>query len=163
MSAMGSYKSLKEVRRIVLDCMKNIHPIYHIKELMIKRELAKDPKLATESWDRFLPKFKKQNVKSKPRKEAPKKKVYTPFPPAPQPSKVDLQLESGEYFLKPHEKKRNEQAKQLEAQAKHAVEREREREKAFIAPEEPLPSDTKTKEKKSKSKDSSKKRKRESD
>lgn len=40
-SAMGSYNGLKMVRRIVLDCMKNIHPVYHIKELMIKRELAK--------------------------------------------------------------------------------------------------------------------------
>lgn len=30
-SAMGGYKGLKEVRRIIVDCMKNIHPIYHIK------------------------------------------------------------------------------------------------------------------------------------
>jgi len=30
-SSMGPYKGLKEVRKIVLDCMKNIHPIYHIK------------------------------------------------------------------------------------------------------------------------------------
>lgn len=30
-SAMGPYKGLKDLRRIVLDCMKNIHPIYHIK------------------------------------------------------------------------------------------------------------------------------------
>jgi len=30
-SAMGPYKGLKEVRRVVEDCMANIHPIYHIK------------------------------------------------------------------------------------------------------------------------------------
>lgn len=27
------------------------------------------------------------------------KKAYTPFPPAPVPSKIDLQLDSGEYFI----------------------------------------------------------------
>ena len=35
-SAMGNHKGLKVVRQVVLDCMKNIHPIYHIKSLMIK-------------------------------------------------------------------------------------------------------------------------------
>ncbi|KAF5841597.1 ribosomal RNA assembly protein mis3 [Dunaliella salina] len=51
-SAMGPYKGLKALRRIVEDCIKNVHPIYHIKALMIKRELAKDPALAHENWDR---------------------------------------------------------------------------------------------------------------
>lgn len=73
---------------------------------MIKRELQKDPKLANESWDRFLPHFKKRNVKQKKKIIDKRKKEYTPFPPAQTKSKIDLQLESGEYFLnKKNEKK----------------------------------------------------------
>jgi ribosomal RNA assembly protein len=30
-ACMGGYKGLKELRRVIEDCMKNIHPIYHIK------------------------------------------------------------------------------------------------------------------------------------
>ena len=85
---------------------------------MTRRELAKDPKLATESWDRFLPNFRKRHLtsaeKSAKKREAreqkevaskaaqgtnpamqdqgtappTKKKVYTPFPPAQLPRKV---------------------------------------------------------------------------
>jgi len=55
---------------------------------MIKRELAKDPTLQNESWDRFLPKFKKQNVQPKKKPVEQAKKEYTPFPPPQQPSKV---------------------------------------------------------------------------
>ena len=40
-SVMGPFKGLKTVRRVVEDCMHNIHPVYHVKALMIKRELAK--------------------------------------------------------------------------------------------------------------------------
>jgi ribosomal RNA assembly protein len=101
-SAMGPFKGLKEVRRIIEDIMANVHPIYLIKELMIKRELAKDPALANESWDRYLPNFKKRSLSRRrvPHNVTDKsKKKYTPFPPAPEKSKVDLQIESGEYFL----------------------------------------------------------------
>ncbi|WVQ68928.1 uncharacterized protein L199_007137 [Kwoniella botswanensis] len=179
-SAMGSFKGLKEVRRIIIDCMNNIHPIYRIKELMIRRELAKDPKLANESWDRFLPKFQKKHlstsektakknalldrqaetsstlnpnsipitstttsssttaVDDKPKRTPfpSKKKTYTPFPPPQQPSKLDLQLASGEYFLKPREKEVMEKRKKAEKQMEVSAQRKAEREEAFIAPPE---------------------------
>jgi ribosomal RNA assembly protein len=120
-SCMGSFKGLKTVRRLIEDCMKNVHPIYNVKALMIKRELEKDPELAEESWDRFLPSFKKKNVKRKKTTAkvvvlcavfvfiylvVQKMKEYTPFPPPPMPSKLDMQMESGEYFLNEEQKAR---------------------------------------------------------
>jgi ribosomal RNA assembly protein len=36
-SLIGGFKNVKIMRRIVVDTMQNVHPIYHIKELMIKR------------------------------------------------------------------------------------------------------------------------------
>lgn len=59
---------------------------------MIKRELMKDDKMKNESWDRFLPKFRKKliNKKQKPKKKT--KKEYTPFPPPPVESKVSQKL-----------------------------------------------------------------------
>lgn len=118
---------------------------------MIRRELAKDPKLANESWDRFLPQFRKRHLKTSEktakknerieahvevrnragipttkeelqRKEAgadgkekkQRKKVYTPFPPAQHPRKVDLQLETGEYFLKTTDKEKREKEKRIQ-------------------------------------------------
>ncbi|PQE29094.1 hypothetical protein CJF30_00004154 [Rutstroemia sp. NJR-2017a BBW] len=138
-SAMGPYKGLKEVRRIIEDCMANIHPIYHIKELMIKRELAKDPELAGESWDRFLPQFKKRNLSKRrvPRNVTDKsKKTYTPFPPPQEKSKVDLQIESGEYFLSKQAKERQDREARMEAQNEKNAAKKKQREKEFEAPAE---------------------------
>lgn len=182
---MGSFKGLKEVRRIVIDCMNNVHPIYRIKELMIRRELAKDPKLAGESWDRFLPRmsiitcrrastnkpeFQKKHLKTSEKTAkkneklaarqpdvnpnsipvyqqsttsaqpapapAPKKKTYTPFPPPQQPSKLDMQLASGEYFLKPQDKERIEKKQKQQKQNDKAEAKRATREEDFIAPPE---------------------------
>jgi ribosomal RNA assembly protein len=138
-AAMGPYKGLKEVRRIVEDCMANIHPIYHIKELMIKRELQKDPELAGESWDRFLPHFKKRNLSKRriPLKVTDKsKKVYTPFPPPQEKSKVDLQIESGEYFLGKQARERAVKEERLAKQKEAKQEKLRQRESEYKAPVE---------------------------
>ncbi|MCJ1385847.1 ribosomal RNA assembly protein krr1 [Xylographa soralifera] len=138
-SAMGPYKGLKEVRRVVTDCMANIHPIYHIKELMIKRELAKDPELATENWERFLPHFKKRTLskRRKPAKVVDKtKKAYTPFPPPREKSKVDLQIESGEYFLGKQARERAVKEGKEEKQREKMAEKRRAKESDFVPPKE---------------------------
>ncbi|KAK4240365.1 hypothetical protein C8A03DRAFT_13280 [Achaetomium macrosporum] len=138
-SVMGPFKGLKEVRRVVEDTMNNIHPIYLIKELMIKRELAKDPALAHEDWSRYLPNFKKRTLskRRKPFKVTDKsKKPYTPFPPAPEKSKVDMQIESGEYFLSKEAKQRSAEAERAEKAKQKKEEKKREREREFVPPEE---------------------------
>jgi ribosomal RNA assembly protein len=149
-SAMGGYKGLKEVRRVVEDCMANVHPIYHIKELMIKRELAKDPELVHENWDRFLPQFKRKTLskRRKPAKITDKsKKVYTPFPPPQEKSKVDLQIESGEYFLGKQAKERAKEAERLEKQKVKREEKQKRREEAFLPPKEDASQKRRTKRK----------------
>jgi ribosomal RNA assembly protein len=71
--------------------------------------------------------------------EPPRKKAkYTPFPPPQQPSKLDLQLASGEYFLKPQDREAIEKRKKVEKQNAVAVERRAMREEAFIPPPERL-------------------------
>lgn len=134
-SALGPYQGLKQVRKIVVDTMNNIHPIYNIKALMIKRELMKDPQLKNENWERFLPKFEKK-VLSKRKKPLKKKekKAYTPFPPPMPDSKIDKELESGEYFLKEKERRIKKQLERKEKQAAAATKREEKRSKSFKAP-----------------------------
>jgi len=134
-AAVGPHKGLSEVRKIVEDAMNNIHPIYNIKRLMIKRELEKDPALKNENWERFMPQFKKKNTKKpEPKKKKMKPKTYTPFPP-PQPlSKIDKELETGEYFLKEEERKLKKQLQRLEKNKSAELTRQENRQKVFVEP-----------------------------
>lgn len=123
-AVMGSFRGIQQVRKIVEDCMKNIHPVYGLKQLLIKRELMKREDLKNEDWSRFLPQYKKSSAnKEKAKAHAKKvkakmaerakvgKKERTAFPPAPVKRKEDLAIESGEAFLlEKKERKRKEKA-----------------------------------------------------
>ncbi|KDO34750.1 hypothetical protein SPRG_00811 [Saprolegnia parasitica CBS 223.65] len=135
-SAMGPYSGLRHVRKIVEDCFHNVHPIYNIKTLMIKRELSKDPALQGENWDRFLPVFKKKNVQTKKPHTVREKREYTPFPPAQMPSKVDKEIESGEYFMKEHERKAMKKAAKQAVNLEAKEVRKAEKAATFVAPSE---------------------------
>ena len=149
-SCMGPYKGLKQLRTIVIDCMKNIHPVYHIKTLMIKRELAKNPSLSSEDWSRFLPQFKKKTMsKRKKPMKIREKKSYTPFPPAQTPRKVDLQIESGEYFLNESQREAKKKAEKISASKEKSKEKRKARELEFVAPEESTVDNVPRKKKKS--------------
>ena len=106
---------------------------------MIKRELAKDPELKNENWERFLPKFEHKNLskRKQPFKRKDKsKKPYTPFPPPMPESKLYKELASGEYFLKEKEKKLRKMQERKEKQAAASVQREEKRNKAYRPPKE---------------------------
>jgi ribosomal RNA assembly protein len=135
-AAMGPFQGLKQVRKVVMDCMNNVHPVYNIKTLMIRRELAKDPKLANEDWSRFLPSFTKKNVQRKKPLAVRKKKEYTPFPPAQISSKVDKQLETGEYFLNEKQRKAKKRQEKREKADEVTAEKRKQRQASFMPPKE---------------------------
>jgi ribosomal RNA assembly protein len=123
-----------------MDTMKNIHPVYNIKALLIKRELAKDPKLKNENWERFLPKFAKKNVsKRKQPLKKKEKKPYTPFPPPQEERKIDKLLASGEYFMKDEDKKKKKREEKEKKHEEANKAREERRKLPFQPPEEDDP------------------------
>lgn len=138
-SSIGPYKGIQHVRNLVEDTMKNVHPIYNIKTLMIKRELMKDPNLQDENWERFLPKFESKNSNKKikkPKTEKKKKKEFTPFPPPQQETKIDKMLASGEFFLNETQKKAKLNKERREKQLHDKTKQKEKRNKEFIPPTE---------------------------
>ena len=51
------------------------------------------------------------------------KRVYTPFPPPQLPSKIDLQIESGEYFINQQIREANKKQEKMLASKKKSEER----------------------------------------
>jgi ribosomal RNA assembly protein len=115
LAAIGNPRGLATVQKVAEDCMKNIHPVYHIKSLMVKRELEKNPELAHENWDRFLPKFTKLSKKGgKGKKFKREKRNKSILPDYPVDSEIDRKIESGEYFQKNMGNERRKRKKEKE-------------------------------------------------
>jgi ribosomal RNA assembly protein len=106
--------------------------VYHVKELMIKRELANNPELKEEDWSRFLPHFKKRNVKRK--QKLKKKKNKDLYPAQPTPRKEDLLMASGEYWLSDEQRNAKLAAKKKEEGRQRALEKQKKRDAEYEAP-----------------------------
>jgi len=114
-------------------------PEFQKKHLKTSEKTAKkNEKLAARGPDvnpNSIPVYQQSTSQPAPA-PAPKKKTYTPFPPPQQPSKLDMQLASGEYFLKPHDKERIEKKQKQQKQNDKAEAKRATREEDFIAPPE---------------------------
>lgn len=64
------------------------------------------------------------------------KKTYTPFPPAQTPRKVDLQIESGEFFLNETQRENKRKAEKIATAKEKSQEKRELRAKEFEAPVE---------------------------
>jgi ribosomal RNA assembly protein len=129
-AAIGSPHGLATVQQVANDCMQNIHPVYHIKTLMVKRELQKNPNLAHENWDRFLPKFKKLAHKSNNKKKFKReKRNKNALPDYPVDSELDKRIESGEYFQK---NMGNERRRRNKEKAKRVMQTEPPKEREIV-------------------------------
>lgn len=122
-AVMGPVKGTQMVRSIVEDCMNNIHPIYGLKQLLIKRELSKREDMKHEDWSRFIPvykktrpnkekqkavrKIKKERMQAAKLKQAGKEKSI--FPPTPPKRLEDIAMESGQAFLAPRRRRQKDE------------------------------------------------------
>lgn len=131
-SVIGGFRGVEEVKELVVDCMNNIHPVYQIKKLIEKKKLEGDSSKSAEDWDRFLPKIRKSNRKSKTKVIA----RPTGGMPADVPKrKEDIEMETGEYFI--DAKTNEEQRIKAKKRAREARrEKKRKEEEKYIPPDE---------------------------
>jgi len=134
-SVIGHYKKMKLVRRIIEDTMRNIHPVYHVKQLMIKRELEKDDTLKNENWDRFLPQFQKVHQARKKIKKETQARERNTFPNPPMPRKEDIAMETGEYFLTDKDKQQQKQEEKTRRVEEKRTQKLEKRQEAYQEPE----------------------------
>lgn len=94
--AIGTYDGVCTVRDVAIKCMENVHPVYEIKFLMDKKKLSENSDMKEENWERLLPKIKKINQKHS---KKVKSRKTGGMPSEPLKRKIDIDLETGEYFI----------------------------------------------------------------
>jgi len=100
-SLIGPWKRMKLARRIIEECMSNkTHPVYHVKQCMVRTELEKNEEMAEVSWNNYLPQFGSKKMKSRKTSKGVKPIVKKVYPPTPTARKIDEELNTGEYFIK---------------------------------------------------------------
>jgi ribosomal RNA assembly protein len=124
---VGDYKGINDAKNVIVSCFENIHPVFEIKKLMIKRKLEKDN--VDGEWDRFMPKIEKthSNKKTKSRQSG------GGMPENIRDRKEDIQMKTGEYYTnsKNLEKDKAREERRLKRDQIRAA-----KEQKYVVPEE---------------------------
>lgn len=116
---IGNYKGLNEAKSIVVNCFENIHPVFEIKKLMVKKNLEKDK--INDDWKRYLP-----NIQKTHSKKHFKSRETGGMPEDIKDRKEDIMMATGEYYfdkdnieklkMKEEKRKKREQIRQSKKQ-----------------------------------------------
>lgn len=101
---------------------------------MVKKELENSEEMKNEDWSKYIPKYKAKN-NTKKIKKRPKKDTEA-FPPPPVPRKVDLELETGEYFLKEEERRAKKNQARIQKQKEKSMEKKKSKKDVYEPVEE---------------------------
>jgi len=72
-TCIGSYTGINEAKKVILGTITNTHPVFLLKQLMVKKKLGKDEKMVEENWERYIPPISRTHRKAKKTKQAPRK------------------------------------------------------------------------------------------